>query len=409
MADAATAFTPIKLGPVTLRNRFIKAGANEGMTPHGMPTKALVKNHRDFAAGGVGMTTVAYGSVSVEGLTFAHQFCVTKESVPHLKVLTDAVHREGAAACLQITHAGAFTQIRLHKGWTPGSASGGFNKSGMLSGIFSQHAMDETEMDKVAGEFVNAARLAYESGFDAVEIHMGHGYLLNQFLSPLDNKRNDAYGGDAERRAKFPAMVLKRVKDAVGDKLAVTAKINVFDGAKGGATGEDAGVLARVLEAAGADLLTLSGGRNVEAPWALFGSAMPIADLKKLSSSFVQWFGFFMVGMLQPNSIKFHEMYFLEHSRKVRAATRMPLSFIGGVKSMESIGKAMSEGFECISLARTLIHDPAFVNKLQAGTVTKSGCTSCNRCVARIYAPGGTECVLGSPNDPALNLVLAAS
>jgi 2,4-dienoyl-CoA reductase-like NADH-dependent reductase (Old Yellow Enzyme family) len=368
-----------------------------------------VKNHRDFAAGGVGMTTVAYGSVSVEGLTFAHQFCVTKEAVPHLKVLTDAVHSEGAAASLQITHAGAFTQIRLHKGWTPGSASGGFNKSGMLSGIFSQHAMTEAEMDKVAAEFVEAAKLGYESGFDAVEIHMGHGYLLNQFLSPLDNKRNDAYGGDAARRAKFPAMVLQRVKDAVGNKMAITAKINVFDGAKGGATGEDAAVLARALQNAGADLLTLSGGRNVEAPWALFGSPMPIKDLKARSHGFVQWFGFFMVGLLQPNNIKFHEMYFLDHSRKVRAATTMPLSFIGGVKSMDSIDKAMREGFDCISLARTLIHDPQFINKLKAGTVTKSGCTSCNRCVANIYAPGGTECVLGSPNDPALNQVLAAS
>jgi 2,4-dienoyl-CoA reductase-like NADH-dependent reductase (Old Yellow Enzyme family) len=409
MADATTAFTPIKIGPITLRNRFIKAGANEGMTPHGIPTKGLVKNHRDFAAGGVGMTTVAYGSVSKEGLTFDHQFCVTKEAVPHLKVLTDAVHSEGAAASLQITHAGAFTQIRLHKGWTPGSASGGFNKSGMLSGIFSQHAMDEAEMDKVANEFVDASRLAYESGFDAVELHMGHGYLLNQFLSPLDNKRTDAYGGDAERRAKFPAMVLKRVKDVMGDKLAVTAKINVVDGAKGGATGDDAAVLARVLEAAGADLLTLSGGRNVEAPWALFNGPMPIADLKARSTSFMQWFGFFMVGMMQPKDIKFHEMYFLEHSRKVRAGSRMPLSFIGGVKSIESVSKAMGEGFDCISLARVLIHDPQFINKLKAGTVTKSGCTSCNRCVARIYAPGGTECVLGSPNDPALNQMLAAS
>lgn len=408
MADASTAFTPIKLGPITLRNRFIKAGANEGMTPHGMPTKALVKNHRDFAAGGVGMTTVAYGSVSVEGLTFAHQFCVNKESVPHLRVLTDAVHQEGAAACLQITHAGAFTQIRLRKGWTPGSASGGFNNSGMLSGILTQHAMNEAEMDKVANEFVEAARLAHESGFDAVEIHMGHGYLLNQFLSPLSNKRKDAFGGDPERRALFPAMVMQRVKDAMGHKLAVTAKINVFDGAKGGATGDDAAVLGRVLENAGADLLTLSGGRNVEAPWALFGSPMPIAELKERSTSFVQWFGFFMVGLLQPKNIEFHEMYFLEHSKKVRAATRMPLSFIGGVKSMESISKAMGEGFDCISLARTLIHDPQFINKLKAGTVTKSGCTSCNRCVARIYAPGGTECVLGSPNDPALNQMLAA-
>jgi 2,4-dienoyl-CoA reductase-like NADH-dependent reductase (Old Yellow Enzyme family) len=104
----------------------------------------------------------------------------------------------------------------------------------------------------------------------------------------------------------------------------------------------------------------------------------------------------------------FREMYFLEHSRKVRAAVKMPLSFIGGVKSLESISQIMREGFDCISLARVLIHDPQFVNKLQAGAVTKSGCTSCNRCVAKIYSVGGTECVLGAPNDPALNAVFAA-
>jgi 2,4-dienoyl-CoA reductase-like NADH-dependent reductase (Old Yellow Enzyme family) len=253
-SDAATAFTPIKLGPIALRNRFIKSGANEGMTPKGFATKALVKCHRDIAAGGAGMTTVAYGAVSKEGLTFHHQITMNDEAVPHLRVLTDAVHAEGAAACLQLTHAGAFTQIRYAKGWTPMSASGGFNASGMLSGILRQHAMDEAEMDKVAAEFVAASHLARAAGFDAVELHMGHGYLLSQFLSPLSNKRKDKYGGTPENRARFPAMVMRRVKDAVGKNMAVCAKINVVDGAKGGATGDDAAVLARMLEAEGADV-----------------------------------------------------------------------------------------------------------------------------------------------------------
>lgn len=403
------AFTPITLGPLTLKNRFIKSGANEGMTPTGLPTKALVKCHKDLAAGGVGMCTVAYGAVSPEGKTFHHQLCMGPDSTPHLKVVTDAVHSEGAAACMQLVHAGSFTQMRQpQKGWTPGSASGGFNRSGTLSGILRQHAMDEREMDDAAEQFVRGAKYAKESGFDAVEIHMGHGYLLSQFLSPLSNKRKDSYGGNAEARAKFPAMVLKRVKEAVGKDMAVGAKINVFDGLKGGATGEDAAALAKILKANGADILTLSGGLNAEAPWALFCGPMPIEDLKSQDVGFMQWLGFTLVGLMQPKNLEFREMYFLEHSRKVRDAVKMPLSFIGGVKSADNVAQAMNEGFECISLARVLIHDPAFVNKLRDGAITQSGCISCNRCVAKIYAPGGTECVLRAPNDVALNQVLAA-
>ena len=401
------AYTPVTLGPLTLRNRFIKSGANEGMTPGALPTKALVKCHRELAAGGVGMTTVAYGAVSPEGLTFHHQLCMGPESTPHLKVLTDAVHNEGAAACMQLVHAGAFTQIRQkQKGWTPGGASSGFNRSGMLSGLLRQHAMDEREMNDAAEQFVRGAKFAREAGFDAVEIHMGHGYLLSQFLSPLTNKRKDGYGGSPENRARFPAEVMTRVKDAVGKEMAVGAKINVWDGLKGGTTGDEAAVQARILESAGADILTLSSGLNTEAPWALFGSPMPVADLQKQKIPFIQRLGLAFLSLIQPN-MKFREMYSLEHSRKVRTAVKMPLSFIGGVKSAESIGQIMEEGFDCISMARVLIHDPAFVNKLRDGVLTKSGCISCNRCVATIYAPGGTECVLNSPNDPALNQILA--
>jgi 2,4-dienoyl-CoA reductase-like NADH-dependent reductase (Old Yellow Enzyme family) len=403
------AFTPVTIGPLTLRNRFIKSGANEGMTPGALPTRALVKCHRELAAGGVGLCTVAYGAVSPEGLTFHHQLCMGPESTPHLKVVTDAIHSEGAAACMQLVHAGAFTQMRQpQKGWTPGSASGGLNRSGLLSGLFFQHAMDEQEMDDVAAQFVSGAKYAREAGFDAVELHMGHGYLLSQFLSPISNKRKDKYGGSPENCARFPAMVMARVKDAVGIDMAVGAKINVWDGLKGGVTGEEAAVHAQMLEQAGADILTLSSGLNTEAPWALFGSPMPVADLQKQKIPFFQRIGLAFLSLIQPN-LKFREMYSLEHSRKVRAAVKMPLSFIGGVKSAASIGRAMDEGFDCVSLARVLIHDPKFVNKLRDDLLTESGCISCNRCVAMIYAPGGTECVLNPPNDPALNRILAAS
>ena len=119
-------------------------------------------------------------------------------------------------------------------------------------------------MSNMIDLFVNAAERCVDAGFDAVEIHMGHGYLLNQFLSPLDNNRKDEYGGSAENRARFPARVLKAVKEAVGDRIAVISKINVADGRSRGAQLEDGIVTAKILEEAGADMLMLSGGRNVE-------------------------------------------------------------------------------------------------------------------------------------------------
>ncbi|MCU1717659.1 NADH:flavin oxidoreductase [Pseudomonas sp. 5P_3.1_Bac2] len=398
-------FSPLMFGPLKLRNRFIKAGANEGMTPDGMPTKALLQHHRDIAAGGVGMTTVAYGAVSPEGRTFKHQFHMSNEVIPHLRALTDAVHAEGAAACLQITHGGSFTMLKPAHGY-PKSASSGFNAFGFLQGILWQTQMQVADMERVAAEFARAAQLAREAGFDAVEIHMGHGYLLNQFLSPLSNKRKDGYGGSVEARTRFPALVLRRVKDAVGQNMAVSCKINQTDAARGGIDPQQAAVTAQVLQAEGADLLTLSGGHNMYSPWALFGSAMPIADMKAQTKGLAR-IGPWALGLQQPKDLQFRELYFLESARLIRQAVSMPLALVGGVKSLAAAQQVMQEGFEAIALARALIHDSSFVNKLQLGSLHQSACNSCNGCVMGIYDPNGVRCVFNPPNDPQLSRVLA--
>lgn len=298
-------FSALRIGPLTLRNRFIKAGANEGMTPSGLPTQALVKHHRELAAGGIGMTTVAYAAVAPEGRTFSHQMHMHAGIVPYLRALTDAVHREGAAACLQLTHAGSFTMMRHGGSRAPLSASSGLNAFGLLYGVYFQRAMSEVDMVRVAAEFAQAACLARESGFDAVEIHMGHGYLLNQFLSPLSNRRHDGFGGSVEQRSRFPLHVLNQVKDAVGTQLAVTCKLSVSDGAPGGNTAQDSTVTARLLEAAGADLLTLSAGRNVESPWVLFGSPMPTAQMKAAAPHLFARLGVKMLEMRTPRNLQF--------------------------------------------------------------------------------------------------------
>ncbi|MDX5410165.1 MAG: NADH:flavin oxidoreductase [Thauera sp.] len=407
MSQASDLFAPFKLGPVTLRNRFIRAGANEGMVLDGAPTKALVKHHRDMAAGGVGLTTVAYGAVAKVGRTLPNQVWMRPEILPDLKALADAVHAEGGAISYQLTHGGSFVTSVKVDGPTM-SASGGLNKAGLMRGNFFQRAMTRADMDMVAQQFVDAAELCRQAGFDAVEIHMGHGYLLNQFISPLSNKRKDEYGGSARNRARFPAEVLRRVKEKVGGQMAVLAKINVADGVPGSATADYAIVTARLLQEAGADLLVLSGGRNIESGWFMFGSNFDMDEMKKVLKG--SWLTGLMMKLSQLGTpkVQCREMYFLEDSRRIRAAVDIPLGYLGGARSLANAEQAMAEGFDAVVMARPLIHDPQLINKFHRGEVTASGCINCNRCVPYIYHPAGTLCVLNPPNEVALNQVRAS-
>ena len=401
-------FAPFQLGPITLRNRFIRAGANEGMCVAGAPSKALLKHHRDMAAGGVGLTTVAYGAVSEVGRTLENQIWLRPSILPDLKALAQAVHDEGGRISFQITHGGSFVTSCKVQGATM-SASSGLNKAGVLRGNYWQRAMNEADMERVASEFVTAAQLCREAGFDAVEIHMGHGYLLNQFISPLSNKRKDAWGASAENRARFPAEVLRRVKQAVGQTMAVLAKINVADGVPGGATVQDAIVTAKALQAAGADMLVLSGGRNIESGWFMFGSNFNMDEMQKVLKG-SGWLTPLMLKLSQMGAPKvaFKEMYFLEYSRQIRAAVDVPLGYLGGVKSMDNVRTALADGFEAVVLARALIHEPALVKLFQSGALTQSGCSNCNGCVPYIYHPAGTWCIERPANSLTLNQTRAA-
>ena len=407
-AELEAAYTPLQIGPLKLRNRFIKSATNEGMAKGGVPSKALVEHHRSMAAGGAAMTTVAYCAISADGRTFEDQVTLDEPSLPHLRALTNAVHREGAAACAQITHGGAFTFVPQLSTGNPLSASGGFNPPGVISGRFFKKAMTEADLARVADEFVAGAQRAREAGFDAVEIHMGHGYLLSQFLSPAYNKRRDEWGGrTAAERARYPARVLRQVLDAVGGTMAVTCKIGVTEGFKGGATADDAVQVARALEQEGAHLLVLSGGMNVEAPWAIFGSNMPPAATDVIDNKIIRSATRLM--KLWEPKVAFHELYLREHSLKVRAAVKMPLAYLGGAKSVAGVQQVLTDGFDAVAMGRALIHEPNLVNQFRDGTATVSGCTACNQCVVMMYTAGGTQCVLHPPNDVKLNQTAAAA
>jgi 2,4-dienoyl-CoA reductase-like NADH-dependent reductase (Old Yellow Enzyme family) len=405
--EASPAFTPLRVGPLTLRNRFIKSATNEGSAKGGIPSRRLAKFHEDIAAGGVAMTTVAYCAVAPDGRTFTDQVTLDEESVRHLRVLTDGVHRHGAAASAQITHGGCFTFVPPAATPRPLSASGGFNKVGIMSGQWFRQRMNDEDLERVAGEFVRGARLARAAGFDAVEIHMGHGYLLSQFLSPLYNRRRDAYGGGVEARARYPVRVLERVLDAVGKDLAVVCKLSVTDGHPRGNGPQEGAQIAQALERAGAHLLVLSAGLNIESITTMFGSSFPKENRTSVGNPIVAA-AMFIQQLTEPKNVTFHELYQLENSRKVRAATRMPLAYLGGVKSLANTEQVLAEGFDAVALGRVLIHQADLVNAFESGRTRTSGCTSCNRCVAMMYTPGGTSCVLGEPGDAVLNATPAA-
>lgn len=409
-ATSDSAFTPWSLGPLTLRNRLIKAATNEGMAKNGLVSKGLALFHERVAQGGAAMSTVAYCATSRDGRTFVDQATLDADSLSDFRALTDGVHRHGAAACAQLTHAGSFTFLGKDELQTsrPLSSSGGFNKVGVLSKRWLKRRMGSAELAAMTDEFVAAALRAREAGFDAVELHMGHGYLLSQFVSPLYNKRRDAYGGTIEKRMRFPAETLSRVLDAVGKDLAVVVKYSMTDGVAAGNQIADGVEVARILERTGAHMAVLSNGMNVESITAMFGSSFPKENRSSNPNPILR-LGMWLQSFSEPKHVEFRENYLREHALKIRAAVKMPLAYLGGIQSIEGVESAMADGFDCVAMGRILIHNPKIVSQWAAGTVHKSGCTACNRCVSMMYLPTGTHCVLAGPQDAALNKIAAGA
>jgi 2,4-dienoyl-CoA reductase-like NADH-dependent reductase (Old Yellow Enzyme family) len=236
-------FTPLKLGPLVLRNRAIRAAAFEGMCPSNSPSEDLLKYHQQVAAGGIGMTTLAYAAVDKSGLSFPHQLLMQEDNVPGLRKITDAIHSEGAACSIQIGHGGNMAK-RSISGTRPIAPNTHIN----FYGPTFPRAMKQNDIDQMVKAYGKAVHLARESGFDAVEIHAGHGYLISQFLSPYTNKRKDEFGGILENRARFMNLVIEKVKEEASSDLAVLVKMNMQDGFKGGMEIKESLETARMLE-----------------------------------------------------------------------------------------------------------------------------------------------------------------
>jgi len=388
--EPPSAFAPARLGPLRLRNRIIKAATFEGVMPKGAVTDDLVAFHRRVAAGGAALTTVAYCAVSPGGRVQRHTLVMSDEIVPELRRLTDAVHEEGALASAQIGHAGLVANVRSNG--VPTLAP---------STRFSAPAMGRVrgatpaQLDEVVEQFQRAARVAEAAGFDAVEVHLGHGYLLSSFLSPNLNRRRDDLGGSLENRARFPRRVVAAVREAVGDRLAVLAKLNMADGVDGGLWVDESLQVAQWLEADGhLDAIELTGGSSLLNGMYFFRGDVPMEEFIAAQPRLVG-LGLRVLGRRIFPELPYEEAFFLPMARQFRAELSMPLVLLGGINHRATIDQAMAEGFELVAMARALLREPGLPNRLATEPAGASLCIHCNKCLPTIYS--GTRCVLVDP------------
>ena len=376
-------FTPYTLGPVTLRNRIIRSAAFEGMCPGNRPSQELYDYHTAVAKGGVGMTTVAYAAVCRSGLSFERQLWMRNEIIPDLRHLTDGIHAAGAKASIQLGHCGNMSHKSLC-GCIPYGASAGVN----MYAYTPVHRMNDKEIEEVADAYGNAVRIAIESGFDAVEIHAGHGYLISQFLSPYTNHRRDKFGGSLENRMRFMDMCMKYCVQASAGRVAMTVKTNVRDGFKGGIELPECIRVAQRLEEDGAQALILTGGFVSKAPMYVMRGDFPVGAITHYMPARQWWLklGVGMFGRAMAPTEKFRENYFLPLSEQFIGKVKVPLVYVGGAVSRKGMDALIDKGFDLVEMARPLIRDTDFVKKLKDGD--DSVCSTCehtNFCIGRMY------------------------
>ncbi|MDE6768671.1 MAG: NADH:flavin oxidoreductase [Muribaculaceae bacterium] len=375
-------FTPANIGPVTLRNRTIRSAAFEGMGKDNNPTPQLRDYHWSVAEGGVGMTTLAYAGICRSALSFTTQLWLRPEIVAPLREITDGIHRFGAKASIQIGHCGNMTHIAT-AGGIPVGASSGFN----LYSPTIVRGMKKDELKQMARNFGDAVRTARDAGFDCVEVHAGHGYLISQFLSPFTNHRRDKYGGSLQNRMRFMQECMEEVMKAAGSDMGVLVKTNMRDGFKGGMEIEECLSVARELENLGAHALVLSGGFVSKAPMYVMRGEMPIYSMTHYMKQWWLKYGVRMVGKMMIPTVPFKELYFLDDARLFRSELKMPLVYVGGVVKRENADTVLDrEGFDFIQMGRALLNEPDFVNRMRDDLHHRCGCDHVNYCIARMYS-----------------------
>ncbi|MGV9709230.1 oxidoreductase [Gordonia sp. NPDC003424] len=410
-------FGPARLGPLTLRNRLIKCATFEGATPDALVTDDLIAFHREVAAGGVAMSTVAYCAVSPEGRTDRHQIWLREEAMPGLRRLTDAIHAEGALAAAQLGHAGPVANSVSNRAKALGPS-----RIPAPMGMSLTHKMSRDDIGEMLATFRRAARIAVDSGFDGLEIHCGHNYLISCFLSPALNHRRDAYGGSLVNRARLAREVLEVVRDEVGGEAAVWAKLNMYDGVGridsarslrsrrlpglghgGRLTGfnvDEACAVAQLFESDGhLDAIEPTAGSSLLNPMYLFHGQAPRREFADAFHGAMRT-GLKLAAPVFLKEYDYHPGYLLPLARHLRAAVRMPLILLGGITDRASMQTALDEGFDFVAMGRALLREPDLPLRIAADPAVTSRCVHCNLCMPTIYTRTRCPIRVGEVADP---------
>lgn len=356
-------FEKTTINGMVLENRFVRSATWEGMaTDDGAVTPRLIDCMVNLAKGGVGLIISGHAYVHQAGQAGPWQLGAYGDHlVPGLSDMADAVHQSGGRIVLQMAHAGFFANAKLI-GRTPFAVScvDGLAKS-------PREELSEAGIEEIVAAFGAAAARAKTAGFDGVQIHAAHGYLLSQFVSPLFNQRRDAFGGSVENRARALIAIVDAVQNAVGPEYPVMVKMNCGDFVEGGLGLDDAVEVAKMLVAAGIDAIEVSGG-------VLTGG--------KLSPS--------RMGIHRPEK----EAYFQQEARAIKEATGVPLILVGGNRSLDVAEKLVNEGTaDYISMSRPLIREPGLINRWKSGDRSPAACLSDNQCFGPAMAGEGIYCV----------------
>jgi 2,4-dienoyl-CoA reductase-like NADH-dependent reductase (Old Yellow Enzyme family) len=399
MSDSLSrCFSEVQLNGLTLRNRFIKAATFEGKSPGGVPSEALVRFHERIGEGGTALTTIGYCAAEADGRINENMLFMHEGIRSELEGLIARVHVTGAKVSGQLGHCGNFSKNQEFGGRRPLGPSRGLNPLGLTYGLPFAGALRQEEIKARVRVFGEAAGYMKSVGFDAIEIHFGHGYGISQFISPKTNRRNDEYGGSLRNRMRFGLEALEAVRQAVGHDFPLMAKISMSDGVKGGVSWDDSLEIAAMLESAGIDAIVCSAGTSSMNPMLLFRGDSIAAGVAEHEKSALMRIGIKLVGERMFKNYPYEEIYFLEQSRRIRERVQCGVCYVGGVCTNESISTVMAEGFDFIQLGRGLLFDPDFPKHAAAQLDYRNGCTHCNRCACLIDAEGGILCELKPAN-----------
>lgn len=396
------AFQPAELGKLKLKNRIMKAATFEGMTPNGVPGERLLNFHKAIVEGGVGLTTLSYCTTEADGRIMESMMWLHTGIEDELRNLISELKKNGAKVSGQVTHCGHFSQNKeLQRNQPPKGPSKMFVGIGLTVGRPIAAAMTHDDIDHLIDTYRDAASFMKRVGFDAMEIHFGHGYGLSQFISPKTNKRKDEYGGSHEKRMRVPLDCLAAAREAVGPEFPILGKISMTDAVKGGITYEQGIEVARSLDAAGIDGLVPSAGTSSYNSMYLFKGKSVVKGMTAMQTNRFVKALLKVMGPLMWKSYPYEPTFFLAASKRIKAAVNCPVIYVGGVSTRADVDRVMEAGFDFVQVGRPLVKDADFVKNAAADPNYDSGCTHCNYCVPLIQSPDGIRCVLNDDNPPA--------